>query len=591
MKHRILAAMICVCAALTSLCVPALADDTEAETPVPVEATPAPAETTPAPIVEESEEQPLEAAAVPAVQGTQSILRINDVNIDENTYYKSDLAAPTGYSEATEEDYNFYYDARSRTLVLRNAVLTRTKPASTILYAYTMVGIPITIELIGENRLTVPDGNSVPINIGDVIIKGSGSLTLVGGITYITKLTMDSGTFITDDLRPVSGSVSERGLYFNGGCFTANTHFGGQMELYIGAEFYRWKTDLSRDYMPSIFETCPYPGGMPLSLVQMDDPFRSKLRVNPATNEWEVSYDSGITWKSLGVKATGEDGKDGRDGRTPSVGLNGNWWIGSMDTGVKAVGTDGRDGVDGKNGADGLTPAIGENGNWWIGDTDTGVKAAASDGRDGADGKDGVDGKDGANGKDGIDGKDGVDGKDGTDGAQGAPGLTPSIGGNGNWWLGNTDTGVRAAGTTGATGAAGATGATGATGAAGRNGTDGKDGKDGKDGVGIREVSLNDSGELIVALTDGTETNLGKITGEDGAPGVGISSVQVGENGMLTVTLSNGESVEAGAVFSAQEGKTVRTVSYITAAAAALAFLWLAVLTTLFAKSRRTAYK
>ena len=442
-----------------------------------------------------------------------------------------------------------------------------------------MVGIPITIELIGENRLTVPDGNSVPINIGDVIIKGSGSLTLVGGITYITKLTMDSGTFITDDLRPVSGSVSERGLYFNGGCFTANTHFGGQMELYIGAEFYRWKTDLSRDYMPSIFETCPYPGGMPLSLVQMDDPFRSKLRVNPATNEWEVSYDSGITWKSLGVKATGEDGKDGRDGRTPSVGLNGNWWIGSMDTGVKAVGTDGRDGVDGKNGADGLTPAIGENGNWWIGDTDTGVKAAAADGRDGADGKDGVDGKDGANGK------------DGTDGAQGAPGLTPSIGGNGNWWLGNTDTGVRAAGTTGATGAAGATGATGATGAAGRNGTDGKDGKDGKDGVGIREVSLNDSGELIVALTDGTETNLGKITGEDGAPGVGISSVQVGENGMLTVTLSNGESVEAGAVFSAQEGKTVRTVSYITAAAAALAFLWLAVLTTLFAKSRRTVYK
>lgn len=557
MKHRILAAMICVCLALTSLCIPALADDTEAETPVPVEATPAPAEATPAPveatpapIVEESEEQPLEAAAVPAVQGTQSILRINDVNIDENTYYKSDLAAPTGYSEATEEDYNFYYDARSRTLVLRNAVLTRTKPASTILYAYTMVGIPITIELIGENRLTVPDGNSVPINIGDVIIKGSGSLTLVGGITYITKLTMDSGTFITDDLRPVSGSVSERGLYFNGGCFTANTHFGGQMELYIGAEFYRWKTDLSRDYMPSIFETCPYPGGMPLSLVQMDDPFRSKLRVNPATNEWEVSYDSGTTWKSLGVKATGEDGKDGTDG---------------------------------------LTPTIGENGNWWIGDTDTGVKAAAADGRDGADGKDGVDGKDGANGKDGIDGKDGVDGKDGTDGAQGAPGLTPSIGGNGNWWLGNTDTGVRAAGTTGATGAAGATGATGATGAAGRNGTDGKDGKDGKDGVGIREVSLNDSGELIVALTDGTETNLGKITGEDGAPGVGISSVQVGENGMLTVTLSNGESVEAGAVFSAQEGKTVRTVSYITAAAAALAFLWLAVLTTLFAKSRRTA--
>lgn len=625
MKHRILAAMICVCAALTSLCVPALADDAEAETPVPVEATPAPAEATPAPveatpapIVEESEEQPLEAANVPSVRANWKDPKINGTFLEVGTYYKNDPSDNRGFSEATADDYNFYFDGT--TLFLRNADLKGTgkQPMGSALLS---VFIPLVIDLTGENRFSV-NTSYYPISAQDITIRGNGSLTLVGNIAYITRLTMESGTFITDDLRPSSTSVAGKGLYFNGGCFTANQHFGGQMGLYIGAEFYRWKTDLSRDYMPSIFETCPYPDGKPLSLVQMDDPFRSKLRVNPATNEWEVSYDSGMTWKSLGVKATGEDGKDGRDGRTPSVGPNGNWWIGSRDTGVKAVGTDGRDGVDGKNGVDGLTPAIGENGNWWIGDTDTGVKAggadgkdgtdgltptigengnwwigdtdtgvkaAAADGRDGADGKDGVDGKDGANGKDGIDGKDGVDGKDGTDGAQGAPGLTPSIGGNGNWWLGNTDTGVRAAGTTGATGAAGATGATGATGAAGRNGTDGKDGKDGKDGVGIREVSLNDSGELIVALTDGTETNLGKITGEDGAPGVGISSVQVGENGMLTVTFTNGESVEAGAVFSAQEGKTVRTVSYITAAAAALAFLWLAVLTTLFAKSRRTA--
>lgn len=635
MKHRILAAMICVCAALTSLCVPALADDTEAETPVPVEATPAPAETTPAPVREpvgasveettaETKVQPLEAANVPSVRANWNDPKINGTFLEVGTYYKNDPSDNRGFSEATADDYNFYFDGT--TLFLRNADLKGTgkQPMGSALLS---VFIPLVIDLTGENRFSV-NTSYYPISAQDITIRGNGSLTLVGNIAYITRLTMESGTFITDDLRPSSTSVAGKGLYFNGGCFTANQHFGGQMGLYIGAEFYRWKTDLSRDYMPSIFETCPYPDGKPLSLVQMDDPFRSKLRVNPATNEWEVSYDGGMTWKSLGVKATGEDGKDGRDGRTPSVGPNGNWWIGSRDTGVKAVGTDGRDGVDGKNGADGkdgadgltpvigengnwwigdtdtgvkaggadgkdgtdgLTPTIGENGNWWIGDTDTGVKAAAADGRDGADGKDGVDGKDGANGKDGIDGKDGVDGKDGTDGAQGAPGLTPSIGGNGNWWLGNTDTGVRAAGTTGATGAAGATGATGATGAAGRNGTDGKDGKDGKDGVGIREVSLNDSGELIVTLTDGTETNLGKITGEDGAPGVGISSVQVGENGMLTVTLSNGESVEAGAVFSAQEGKTVRTVSYITAAAAALAFLWLAVLTTLFAKSRRTA--
>ena len=44
----------------------------------------------------------------------------------------------------------------------------------------------------------------------------------------------------------------------------------------------------------------------------------------------------------------------------------------------------------------------------------------------------------GANGIDGKDGKDGVDGKDG---------LTPHIGANGNWWIGDHDTGVSASGT------------------------------------------------------------------------------------------------------------------------------------------------
>ena len=36
------------------------------------------------------------------------------------------------------------------------------------------------------------------------------------------------------------------------------------------------------------------------------------------------------------------------------------------------------------NGTDGQTPFIGENGNWWIGSADTGVKAAGFDGKDGA---------------------------------------------------------------------------------------------------------------------------------------------------------------------------------------------------------------
>ena len=55
----------------------------------------------------------------------------------------------------------------------------------------------------------------------------------------------------------------------------------------------------------------------------------------------------------------------------------------------------------------------------------------------------GADGIDGADGKDGIDGKDGTNGQNGSDGEDG---KTPFIGENGNWWIGETDTGVKAVG-------------------------------------------------------------------------------------------------------------------------------------------------
>ena len=58
------------------------------------------------------------------------------------------------------------------------------------------------------------------------------------------------------------------------------------------------------------------------------------------------------------------------------------------------------------------------------------------------------DGADGAQGKDGADGSNGKDGADGKPGAAGADGITPHIGGNGNWYLGDTDTGVSAGGGT-----------------------------------------------------------------------------------------------------------------------------------------------
>ena len=64
-------------------------------------------------------------------------------------------------------------------------------------------------------------------------------------------------------------------------------------------------------------------------------------------------------------------------------------------------------------------------------------------------------------GSPGRDGKDGADGNNGTDGTNG---LTPTIGANGSWWIGETDTGVPAQGQDGADGT---------------NGTNGTDGTDG----------------------------------------------------------------------------------------------------------------
>ena len=76
--------------------------------------------------------------------------------------------------------------------------------------------------------------------------------------------------------------------------------------------------------------------------------------------------------------ADGRDGIDGKDGRNGQDGRNG------------ADGTNGQNGSDGK---DGKTPFIGENGNWWIGEIDTGIKAAGTDGKDGINGIDGTNGK------------------------------------------------------------------------------------------------------------------------------------------------------------------------------------------------------
>ena len=100
-------------------------------------------------------------------------------------------------------------------------------------------------------------------------------------------------------------------------------------------------------------------------------------------------------------------------------------------------------------------------------------------------------------------GDPGKDGTDGSPGAAGADGVTPAIGENGNWFVGNTDTGKPSRG---------ATGAKGSDGANGKNGAQGEKGADGKTPVrGTDYWTAADKQEIvnsvIAALPDGTEVS------------------------------------------------------------------------------------
>ena len=44
------------------------------------------------------------------------------------------------------------------------------------------------------------------------------------------------------------------------------------------------------------------------------DAIAPQVRINPDSNEWEISVDGGTTWTSTGVKATGDKGDTGATG-------------------------------------------------------------------------------------------------------------------------------------------------------------------------------------------------------------------------------------------------------------------------------------
>ena len=268
-----------------------------------------------------------------------------------------------------------------------------------------------------------------------------------------------------------------------------------------------------------------------------------ELRTTDTHIQWRYEGEDDSAWRDL-VALDAVTGEDGREVKLQIANGYIQWrYTTGADTDWKnLMPLSDLKGEDGEDGEDGDTPYIGSNGNWWIGTTDTGVRA---------------NGKNGSSGSDGSDGRDGRDGKDGEDGEDG---LTPFIGSNGNWWIGAADTGVPAAGT---------------------------DGAPGRDGVGISVLFINEAGELVITLTDGTENNLGRVTGEDGA---GIAGISISEAGELIVTLTDGTELNAGVVpTNGPEISCLRLLVYLALGMSALSLTGLLVAGGLWYRRRRAS--
>lgn len=176
-----------------------------------------------------------------------------------------------------------------------------------------------------------------------------------------------------------------------------------------------------------------------------------------------------------------------------------------------------------------------------------------------------------------LQGMKGDKGDQGEKGEKGDSGDTPTIGANGNWWISGVDTGVKASG-----GSASSSGSSSGSSSAGK---DGQDGQDGASGVGIAELALNESGELVVTLTDGTEKNLGKITGEDG---VGVAGVAINEKGELIVTLTDGTELNAGAVPAGTAAPGLEPLVYIALGAAVISLVGMIVMAAYLLAKRKS---
>ncbi len=249
-----------------------------------------------------------------------------------------------------------------------------------------------------------------------------------------------------------------------------------------------------------------------------------RVMIDPASREWKISTDNGLTWTGTGISATGEKGEKG-------------------DTGAQGV--QGEKGEKGDTGAQGAQGEKGEKG-------DTGAQGAQGEkGEKGDTGAQGIQGEKGEKGDTGAQGVQGEKGEKGDTGAQGAQGEKGEKG----------DTGVSVTGVTledyklvvtlsdGTVlrleqSLLGATGAKGDTGAQGVQGEKGEKGDTGAAGRGIDRVVLTAEGCLIFEYSDGTRSEpTASLVGAQGAQGDKGDKGDTGADGrgIVTVSLDGGD--------------------------------------------------
>ena len=166
-------------------------------------------------------------------------------------------------------------------------------------------------------------------------------------------------------------------------------------------------------------------------------------------------HDPSLIWpSSKNTEADFWDFLSGRDGESPHIGENGNWYIGNKDTKIKATGKDGKDGINGKDGFSAYElwkqSVAGGNINWPKDQTTMEHFFLYLKGKDG---ENGITPHVGENGNWYIGNRDTNFPAQGQKGENGKDGTSPYIGPNGNWWINTSDTKIKAQGEKGVNGA------------------------------------------------------------------------------------------------------------------------------------------